>query len=141
MHLDVSRELEAMGESDQDAFDLWRRSYNYERPHESLGMKCPAELYRTSERKYDGTPEDLEYPQMYSRRVDSTGTVKFEGQRIFLSNALAGWSVGLKPIAENQLEAWFGRLLLGEIDLATSCFVPIRCAHLNKRRLRRPAVG
>ena len=39
--------------------DVWRQSFNYERPHDSLGMKCPAELYRASERKYEGTPEDL----------------------------------------------------------------------------------
>src|SRR5207249_8275868 len=58
LHLDISRELEALGESDQEALDLWRQSFNYERPHESLGMKCPAELYRPSERKYEGTPQD-----------------------------------------------------------------------------------
>ena len=37
LHLDISRELEALGESDQEALDLWRQSFNYERPHESLG--------------------------------------------------------------------------------------------------------
>jgi hypothetical protein len=36
---------------------------------------------------------------------------------------LAGWSVGLNPIAEDLLEVWFGRLLLGQIDLATSNFI------------------
>ena len=41
LHLDISRELEAIGESDQEALDVWRQSFNYERPHDSLGMKCP----------------------------------------------------------------------------------------------------
>ena len=123
MHLDISRELEAIGESDQEALDLWRRSFNYERPHESLGMKCPSELYRASERKYEGTPEDLEYRQMCSRRVSACGTIKLDGQSIFLSSALAGWSVGLKSIAQDRLEVWFGRLLLGEIDPAASNFI------------------
>jgi hypothetical protein len=123
MHLDISRELEAIGESDQEALDLWRRSFNYERPHESLGMKCPAELYRASERKYEGTPEDLEYRQMCSRRVSAGGTIKLDGQSIFLSRALSGWSVGLKPIAQDRLEVWFGRLLLGEIDPPASNFI------------------
>jgi transposase InsO family protein len=128
MHLDISRELEAKGESDQEALDLWRRSFNHERPHESLGMKCPGELYRASERKYAGTPEDLEYPQMCARRVTACGKINFEGQRFFLSTALARWSVGLKPIAQGLLEVWFGRLLLGQIDPSANSFVPATLA-------------
>jgi putative transposase len=123
LHLDISRELEAIGESDQEALDVWRQSFNYERPHDSLGMKCPAELYRASERKYEGTPEDLDYPQMYTRRVSACGAIKFDGQSLFLSSALAGWSVGLKPLTADRLEVWFGRLLLGEINLAASSFI------------------
>ena len=41
MHRDISREIEALGESDQAALDLWRESFNYERPHEALAMRCP----------------------------------------------------------------------------------------------------
>jgi transposase InsO family protein len=124
MHLDISREIEAVGNSSQEALDLWRRSFNYERPHEALGMKCPGELYRASKRKYEGTPEDLEYGQMCSRRVSARGTIKLDGQTLFLSSALAGWSVGLKPSTQNRLQVWFGRLLLGEIDPVTSSFMP-----------------
>src|SRR5437870_7777619 len=123
LHLDISRELEAIGESDQEALDLWRQSFNYERPHDSLGMKCPAELYRPSERKYEGTPQDLDYAQMCPRRVSTSGAIKFDGQSLLLSSALTGWSVGLKPLIADRLQVWFGRLLLGEIDLATSNFI------------------
>ena len=123
LHLDISRELEAIGESDQEALDVWRQSFNYERPHDSLGMKCPAELYRASERKYEGTPEDLDYPQMCTRRVSACGAIKVDGQSLFLSSALAGWSVGLKPLIADCMEVWFGRLLLGQIDLTTSNFI------------------
>jgi transposase InsO family protein len=123
MHGDISREIEALGQSDQATFDLWRQSFNYQRPHEALGMRCPGEVYRHSERRYQGTPEDLDYPQMCSRRVSAHGTIKLDGQVLFLSSALAGWSVGLKPIAEQRMEVWFGRLLLGEVDLATESFI------------------
>jgi len=123
MHLDISREIEALGESDQDALDVWRQIFNYERPHESLGMRCPSELYRASQRKYEGTPQDLDYPNMCARRVSSHGLIKVDSQPFFLSNALAGWSVGLKPIALDLMEVWFGRLLLGQVDLATSSFI------------------
>jgi putative transposase len=123
MHKDISREIEALGQTDQEAMDVWRQSFNYERPHEALGMRCPGELYIASERKYAGTPDDLDYPEMCTRRVCAKGSIQVDGQRLFLSTSLAGWSVGLKPIAENLMEVWFGRLLLGQIDLSTSNFI------------------
>jgi transposase InsO family protein len=122
MHGDISREIEALGQSDQEILDLWRESFNYERPHEALRMRCPGEIYLASERKYEGTPEDLEYPQMCPRRVSASGAIKIDNLSFFLSKSLAGWSVGLKPIAEDLLEVWFGRLLLGQVDLAASNF-------------------
>jgi transposase InsO family protein len=104
MHKDISRELEAIGQSDQEALDLWRQTFNYERPHDALGMRCPGEVYIASQRKYEGTPEDLAYPDMCSRRVCQHGTISLEAERLFLSTSLAGWSVGLKPIATELME-------------------------------------
>src|SRR5205807_1889968 len=123
MHQDISRELEAVGECDQEALDLWRETFNYERPHEALGMRCPGEVYICSERKYEGTPEDLDYPQMCQRRVSASGAIRIDQLQLFLSTSLAGWSVGLKPIASDLMEVWFGQLLLGQIDLSTSNFI------------------
>ncbi|MDR3457493.1 MAG: hypothetical protein P4N60_08610, partial [Verrucomicrobiae bacterium] len=40
----------------------------------------------------------------------------------FISTSLAGWSVGLKPSPCGRLEVWFGRLLLGWIEVATASF-------------------
>jgi len=140
LHRDISREIEALGQSDQAAMDVWRQSFNYERPHEALSMRCPGELYRVSERKYQGTPEDLDYPQMCPRRVSAKGTIKLDGQVLFLSTALAGWSVGLKPITQERMEAWFGRLLLGEVDLATSSFIRADlCLNKTQKKSRRSA--
>ena len=141
MHGDISREIETLGETDQHCLDLWQQAFNYERPHEALGMRCPGELYLASPRKYEGTPEDLDYPQMCTRRVCAKGTIKLDGQRLFLSTSLAGWSVGLKPITSDVMEVWFGRLLLGQIDLSASNFIradirpnktanqPMKCKH------------
>jgi hypothetical protein len=62
-------------------------------------MRCPGELYRSSERKYEGTPDELHYPQMCARRAGAKGAIKVDNQHFFLSTALAGWDVGLKPLA------------------------------------------
>jgi len=136
LHGDISREIEALGHSDQEAFDVWRQSFNYERPHEALSMRTPAEVYLLSERKYEGTPEHLDYPEMCPRRVSSSGFIKIDNQAIFLSSALAGWSVGLKPITEQTMEVWFGRLLSGEVDLAVRKFVRADIVPKNHRQNR-----
>lgn len=125
MHLDVFRELELakMGEH-QSEFDEWRREFNFERPHEAIGMRCPAELYQPSPRKYEETPEDITYEGMLSRRVCNNGAISWEGEWLFLSSALYGWSVGLEPKPAGIWHVWFGRLLLGEIEAATRSFRP-----------------
>lgn len=140
MHRDISRELEALGACAQEELDLWRGMFNYERPHEKLGMRCPGEIYIASERKYEGTPDDIDYPQMCTRRVSPRGTITVDRHPLFLCTSLAGWSVGLKPIREDVLEVWFGRLLLGQVDLATSSFIraDIRSDEMQKLAATRP---
>src|SRR5438094_2081182 len=63
--------------------------------------------------------------KMCSRRVSPKGLISLEGQPLFLSTSLGGWSVGLKPIAEDVMEVWFGPLLLGQVDLATRNFIRV----------------
>jgi putative transposase len=117
LHLDVERELRGERPAEQQAaFDEWRASFNHERPHEALEMKRPGEVYQPSERKYEGTPEDLSYPRMETRRVHQLGHISWKGQGIFLSRALAGWSVGVEAATGKQSNLWFGRLLLGQLD-------------------------
>jgi putative transposase len=116
LHRDISLELEGLGEGTQEALDLWRQEFNYERPHEALQMRCPGEVYQNSTRPYQGTPQELIYPGMAQRRVDKNGYLSWQDQRLFLSGSLAGWSVGLKAAGEQFIEVWFTKLLLGHID-------------------------
>ena len=121
LHRDIGVELQPRT-AEQDALDLWRQEFNQQRPHEALGMKCPAQVYRHSERPYQGSPEDLDYPGMDSRRVGQHGTIKWKAIDLFVTTSLAGWSVGLKPLANGQSEVWFDRLLLGWLDPSTQSF-------------------
>jgi transposase InsO family protein len=125
LHLDLERELRGEPVVEQQAgFDEWRRIFNQERPHEALEMKCPAELYRRSERKYEGTPADLEYKGMEARRVLKWGSICWKGQAVFISGALSGWSVGLEGCGAEKQNVWFGRLLLGQLEERTASFEP-----------------
>lgn len=120
LHLDVERELR--GEERQASFDQWRHTFNHERPHEALGMRCPGQLYHPSERPYQGTPADLSYEALQTRRVVKKGTICWGHQDIFISTALAGWSVGLEPCGQAKYQVYFGRLLLGQLDETSASF-------------------
>jgi len=120
LHLDIERELR--GEEQQASFDEWRRTFNQERPHEALAMKRPAELYQPSALKFVGTPEDVRYPKMEPRRVKSTGHIHYGKHSIFISSALAGWSVGLEACEQGKFNVHFGRLLLGQYDESRGSF-------------------
>ncbi|MEO0415612.1 MAG: IS481 family transposase, partial [Verrucomicrobiota bacterium] len=127
MHLDIKNELQAgrIGR-DQEAFDLWRHEFNNERPHESLAMALPAEVYQPSGRAYKGTPDELDYGDKETRRVTKAGTVRYSGECINLSTTLQGWDVALVPKDDVEVEIWFTHLLLGHWNIQTSNFKALR---------------
>lgn len=123
LHLDIHRELEGqVGVDGQAALEEWREVFNQERPHEALAMRCPAEVYAASNRRYTGTPVDLDYERMAARRILNSGCLCFRGQSIFISTALRGWSVGLELVGEGRSNVWFGHLLLGQLDERRAAF-------------------
>ena len=131
MHRDIACELERKIDGDlaaqAAAAEVWRQIYNQQRPHEALGMRTPAEVYRPSERPYQGTPDRLEYPAEYmDRQVGNRGQIRVENRMIFVTSALAGWNVGLKRSDEATYAVYFGRLCLGSIDLLREAFIAWR---------------
>ncbi|MBC2602908.1 integrase core domain-containing protein [Puniceicoccus vermicola] len=129
MHLDISNELQSCADADaraqQAAFDIWRKTFNEERPHESLGMAFPAEVYAKSPRAYLDSPADIDYPGMLRRKVHRTGVIGVDGIQIRLSTAFAGWSVGLQPIDPDRFEVYFAKLRIGTIELSSASFTGV----------------
>src|SRR6185436_2583988 len=124
-HLDIAREVEGIQVPDQQAFlDQWSQEYNHERPHEALAMRVPADVYQKSNRPYDAAPQDLDYGPMNHRKVMPQGIINWKKQWVFISSALAGWSVGLEPLGNGKHYVWFGRLLLGQFEESTLSFTP-----------------
>jgi putative transposase len=127
MHRDMARELESAAEVDlvkqQASLDVWVKTFNNERPHESLGMKVPRDVYVTSSRLFDPNAVQLVYPGHYHvRRVKPDGCLSLHNVLISVSQALAGLEVGLESIGGNRYSIWFCRLRLGELDLTTASF-------------------
>jgi len=123
LHRDISQELECLGKNvSQEALDLWRLQFNFQRPHQALDMRCPGELYHHSSRKYAGGVQELIYEDMITRRVNDSGCIRWKEHSLFISQSLSGWNVGLKSIQNQKIQLWFAQLLLGHLDPATLSF-------------------
>ena len=101
----------------QVCFDDFRSEFNYERPHQALEQRRPAEVWIPSPRPYPERIQDPEYPKHFlRRRVWSTGIIKFKNRCIFLSETLAREEIGLEEIDDGIWSIHFYNILLGRLD-------------------------
>ena len=109
----------------QATFDGFVHEFNFERPHEALNMKCPAEVYTPASREYNGLPE-LHYP-FHDRPVLVTacGRICIYRKKINISTALAGQTLGIKEVDEGIWLVSFMQYDLGYIDLEQRTLQPI----------------
>ena len=108
--------------SQQRVFDRFRKEYNEQRPHESLQMRPPAELYSPSRRAYLQARPDLTYPGHYEvRSVRPKGEIKWRGRLLFVSRTLVRQRVGLEETDDGLWSLYFGPLLLGRYDERDQC--------------------
>lgn len=103
----------------QNRFDQWRDVYNYERPHESVGMDPPASRYKISPRPFLSPLPPIEYtPDDQVRKVSEKGQIKFSGRFWKVGKAFEGYSVGVRPSAEDGLfNVFFCQKMIKMIDL------------------------
>lgn len=101
----------------QDKFEDFIREYNYERPHQALDMKRPADIYQPSSRIYEGLP-DLSYP-FHDKTVTITncGRICIEGKKIHFSTVFAGQDVGLRQVEDDVWLVSFMEYDMGYFDL------------------------
>jgi putative transposase len=109
----------------QAKFDDFIQSYNVERPHQAIAMRCPVELYRPSARAYHGLPE-LEYP-LHDKTVTVTtcGRICFKWRKINLSTVFAGQNVGIKQTDDRIWLVSFMHYDLGYFDDETCRLEPL----------------
>jgi transposase InsO family protein len=108
------------GEAEQLQADLdgFRRRYNFERPHEALGLEVPARVYRPSRRPRPGSLPELEYARgSVLRRVDVNGRISWKGEEIYLSDGLIKERVEVRESAE-ATEFFYGAYLVLKRDCA-----------------------
>ena len=103
--------------SQQRCFDVWRREYNHERPHEALEMRRPATVYDLSPRKYPRPLVKTDFdPFTEVARIDKHGFIKWHRRKLFISSALKHEYLELRPLRDVGWTVHWGPITLGRLD-------------------------
>lgn len=112
----------------QERFDKFVDQYNFDRPHEALDQRPPADFYAKSPRPFPDKLPELEYPMHdHVQKVRRNGDVFIEKRkRFFLSTVLAGEQVGLRETEDGRWLVTFAKYDLGHCDCKTKRFEPLQ---------------
>jgi transposase InsO family protein len=104
----------------QRAFDRWRDTYNFERPHEALGFDVPASRYRPSSRTLPSRLPAVEYDTGEILRLAPTTKdyIRFKGRLWKVPQAFRGERLAIRPHGRDGLYGiFFGAHQIASIDL------------------------
>lgn len=119
----------------QKAFHEFQLQYNQQRPHEALDNHTPQDCYAASPRCYPRCVPALEYgDDVEIRRVSQHGSVRWRGERTFISEVFAYEPLGLKPLDERWAEIYYGPIRLGWVDAHKHTFSRCKPAALKPER-------
>lgn len=114
---ETARPPKAHLRAQQRSFDIFRRIYNEERPHEALGQETPSSVFTRSSRRYPRPLVKFEIePWVECLRVDRDGNIRWRDKRVFVSTALAHEDVRVDY--DGELEHWvvaFGPMRVGTL--------------------------
>lgn len=103
----------------QILFDQFKRMFNEERPHESLGQDRPVSRHRPSPRAFPAREPVIEYePHFETRIVSRKGYINWQGERVFFSDAFAGEPVGFERIDYESWRVHYGSFEIGRFRSA-----------------------
>lgn len=110
----------------QASFNRFQQSYNEERPHEALAMKTPAEVYELSPRRLPAKLPEHSYADDFEpRSVRRDGSIKWDGEFVFVGEAFAGEIIGIQSVDEGLWHVHLGPLRLGVLHGRSHTIAPI----------------
>ena len=110
----------------QAAFDRFQQHYNWERPHEALGMQTPDEVYRPARRAMPAQLPEYEYgDQLEVRRVRHDGSMKWCSRFIFVGETLAGELVGVERERDGPRSLFLGPMRIGIVHERVRTVLPV----------------
>jgi putative transposase len=100
----------------QKSFDLFRKEYNEERPHEALHQETPKKHYILSSRVFPAVIADPIYPEGFEvKRIKPNGSLYFKGTDIGFGAVLAQELVGFSEVGNEEWVVYFGPVKLGRV--------------------------
>lgn len=98
----------------------WKTVYNFERPHDALGGRCPAQLYTPSQRAYKEKVTPFEYnPHYRLYKINNWGFLRFSSFRVYISETFADTYVQLLPREEEDtVEVCYRNFVIARIDMS-----------------------
>jgi putative transposase len=121
MHRDLKADVQVFPSislrAEQRACDRWRQEFNHVRPHDALGGKVPADLYRPSCRRASANVP-FAYPRGFVvRTACPAGVISVSGEKYAISRSVGGHRLGLEHLKDLRYRIWLHGLDLGEIEL------------------------
>jgi putative transposase len=130
MHADVCAEVQSKPAEtlveQQRLLDRWRQDFNHVRPHQALGGKTPAEVYKVPEKRRPPTKPFAYDKRFYVRSVSARGAFRFRGDNCTLGLPFVGLHVGVEVVDAMSVRVWLRDLDLGIVEtlpaVDPSCF-------------------
>lgn len=140
MHADVCAEVQSKPAAtlveQQRVLDRWRQEFNHVRPHEALGGKTPAEVYKVIERRRPAV-KAYKYPErFFVRRVRAGGCFGFRHDRCFVGAAFTGLEIGIEVVDAMRVRGWLHDIDLGVVETLPA--VDTACFDVSPVRRRKP---
>lgn len=104
----------------QSGFDAWQHVYNYERPHEALGMDVPVSRYVPSQKEF---PEQLPLITYLSddqvRMVAQGGLISFHDHTFRVGKAFIDYPVAIRPtLTDGEYDVYFCKQMIRTISFS-----------------------
>ncbi|MBX3121395.1 MAG: DDE-type integrase/transposase/recombinase [Fimbriimonadaceae bacterium] len=101
----------------QSVYEGFRVRYNWERPHEALGMQPPGSAYSLSARPRPSKLPEQELPEgALSRKVDDYGNFGYRSQRYKIGRGLAGERVELRDGPDGETAVLYFGVVLARLE-------------------------
>jgi transposase InsO family protein len=95
----------------QELFDHWRAIYNFERPHEAIGLLKPSQRYQPSKHAMPSAIPKIEYEDgAIIKTVRGNGGVAYNGKDFWVGRAFRGLPVKINHNEDNRIvEIYFNK--------------------------------
>lgn len=101
----------------QRKFNVWRREFNEDRPHEAHDGLTPHDVHVPSSRRMPSKLLAPEYPDRFEvRYVSANGGMRWYKKWVNVSSVLIGEYVGLEEVDDGQWDVYFANYRLGRLN-------------------------